>query len=243
MNSELIAILSSFCEKNNIQIPKDTLSGFSDLCDILLEFNSHTNLTAIKDPEGVAIKHFADSLASLIFDLIPENSRVIDVGCGAGFPGLPLSHVRRDIRTTFLDSTAKKLRFTKEACEKLGIDAEFLPVRAEEVSSDKKYRESFDVAVSRAVASLPVLLELCLPFVKVGGTFIAYKATGATQELEASSGAISKLGGKYVKTFEAELPKSSDGEILHHSLIVVKKIKPTPVQYPRRYAQMVKKPL
>ena len=243
MNSEVITILQDFCKKNNISITESALSDFGALCELLLEFNSHTNLTAIKTPEGVAIKHFADSLASLIFDLIPGGASVIDVGCGAGFPGLPLSHVRRDIKTTFLDSTAKKLKFTQSACEKLGIDAEFLPVRAEEVSSDKKYRENFDVAVSRAVASLPVLLELCLPFVKVGGTFIAYKATGAAEELEISKGAIAKLGGKYVKTYEVELPQSSDGEVLHHSLVVIKKVKTTPVQYPRRYAQIVKKPL
>lgn len=243
MNSEVISIVTQFCEKNNIKATENSLSDFSTLCDLLLEFNSHTNLTAIKDSEGVAIKHFADSLASLAFDLIPEGAKVIDIGCGAGFPGLPLAHIRRDIRVSFLDSTAKKLKFTELACKNLGIDAEFLPVRAEEISSDKKYREGFDIAVSRAVASLPVLLELSLPFVKVGGTFIAYKATGAAEELEMSKNAIPALGGKYISTYEVELPESTSGEVLHHSLIVIKKVKPTPAQYPRRYAQMLKKPL
>ncbi len=243
MNFDVISIVTQFCKKNNIQTEESSLSDFSVLCDLLLEFNSHTNLTAIKDSEGVAIKHFADSLAGLAFDLLPENAKVIDIGCGAGFPGLPLAHLRRDIRVSFLDSTAKKLKFTELACKKLGINAEFLPVRAEEISSDKKYRESFDIAVSRAVASLPVLLELSLPFVKIGGTFIAYKATGASEELEMSKKAIPALGGKYIETHEVELPESSSGEVLHHSLIVIKKVKPTPPQYPRRYAQMLKKPL
>ncbi len=243
MSLKVTTILQEFCKNNNIEIAEDTLSGFENLCVSLLEFNSHTNLTAIKDEEGVAIKHFADSLASLRFDLIPKNSKVIDIGCGAGFPGLPLAHARRDISVTFLDSTAKKLKFTEKACGELSINADFLPVRAEEVSSDKKYRENFDIAVSRAVASLPVLLELSLPFVRVGGTFIAYKATGAAEELEMSKKAIPMLGGKYIETFEVHLPESSQGEVLHHSLIVVKKVKNTPPQYPRRYAQMVKKPL
>ena len=243
MDSVVKKIISEFCKNNSIGISEDTLVGFESLCTLLLEFNSHTNLTAIRDNEGVAIKHFADSLSSLAFNLIPENASVIDVGCGAGFPGLPLAHARRDIKVTFLDSTAKKLKFTESACEKLGIKAEFLPVRAEEVSSDRRHRESFDIAVSRAVASLPVLLELSLPFVKVGGTFIAYKATGASEELELSKNAIPMLGGKYIETLEVELPESSDGEVLHHSLIIVKKSKPTPNQFPRRYAQMLKKPL
>lgn len=242
MDSVVVNILRDFCEKNGIKTDDEALCGFDTLCKLLLEFNSHTNLTAIRDEEGVAIKHFADSLAALIFDLIPENAKVIDIGCGAGFPGLPLSHLRRDIKTTFLDSTAKKLKFTEKACGALGIEAQFLPVRAEEVASDKKYRESFDIAVSRAVASLPVLLELSLPFVKVGGTFIAYKATGAAEELEMSKKAIPMLGGKYIETLEVELPESNS-EALHHSLIIVKKLKPTPEQFPRRYAQMVKKPL
>ncbi len=243
MPSEVTAIIDTFCKNNSIELTEEEISGFEALCDSLLEFNAHTNLTAIKDREGVAIKHFADSLASLRFELLPENAKVIDIGCGAGFPGLPLAHARRDLHLTFLDSTAKKLKFTEKACRELSINAEFLPVRAEEVSSDKKYRENFDIAVSRAVASLPVLLELSLPFVKVGGTFIAYKATGAAEELEMSKKAIPMLGGKYVETLEVELPQSSDGEVLHHSLIIVKKIKSTPAQYPRRYAQMVKKPL
>ena len=243
MDTVVTSIIQSFCNKNSISLSEEKILSFEHLCDILLEFNAHTNLTAIKDREGVAIKHFADSLAALIYNLIPENSKVIDIGCGAGFPGLPLAHARRDLSLTFLDSTAKKLKFTELACRELSIKADFLPVRAEEVSSDKKYRENFDVAVSRAVASLPVLLELSLPFVKPGGIFIAYKATGAMEELELSKKAIPALGGKYIETLEVELPENTGREILHHSLIVVKKVKNTPCQYPRRYAQILKKPL
>lgn len=243
MDSVVMNVIKDFCEKNGIDMSEETLCGFDLLCKSLLEFNSHTNLTAIRDEKGVAVKHFADSLSSLIFNLIPKNSKVIDIGCGAGFPGLPLAHARRDLSVTFLDSTAKKLKFTEKACGELSIDASFLPVRAEEVAFDKRYREKFDIAVSRAVASLPVLLELSLPFVKVGGTFIAYKATGALEELEMSKKAIPALGGKYIEIHKVELPKDSIGEELNHSLIVIKKVKSTPPQYPRRYAQMVKKPL
>ncbi len=242
MNS-VKAILSDFCNKNSIEINEEKLTGFETLCDFLLEYNSHTNLTAIRDSEGVAIKHFADSICALSYDLIPKDAKVIDIGCGAGFPGLPLLHMRHDLDMTFLDSTAKKLKFTLLATEKLGVSASFLPYRAEEMAIKSEYREKFDIAVSRAVASLPVLLEISLPFIKVGGTFIAYKAIGASDELNESRNAIEKLGGKFIKIYEIELPESSDGEILHHSLIIVKKIKPTPASFPRRYAQIVKKPL
>lgn len=243
MNFLTSNIISDFCQKNNIKIDAKTLSEFDFLCEFLLEFNAHTNLTAIRDNQGVAIKHFADSLTALIYNLIPQNANVIDIGCGAGFPGLPLAHVRRDIKMTFLDSTAKKLNFTKQACQKLDITASFIPGRAEEYAFNPNYREKYDVAVSRAVAALPILLELSIPFIKPGGKFIAYKATGAAEELEAAKKAIPALGAKYVATFETELPQSSDGEVLHHSLMVFKKIKPTNEQYPRRYAQMLKKPL
>ena len=242
MNS-VYTILSDFCNKNNIEITEEKLVGFERLCDFLLEYNSHTNLTAIRDSEGVAIKHFADSVCALAYDLIPENAKIIDIGCGAGFPGLPLLHMRHDLDMTFLDSTAKKLKFTLLATEKLGISANFLPYRAEEVAIKREYREQFDIAVSRAVASLPVLLEISLPFVKVGGTFIAYKAIGAAEELSESKNALLRLGGKFITIHEIELPKSSQGEILHHSLVIIKKIKPTPDIFPRRYAQIVKKPL
>lgn len=236
-------IICDFCNKNNIEISEDKLSGFELLCDFLLEYNSHTNLTAIREKEGVAIKHFVDSICALAYDLIPENARVIDIGCGAGFPGLPLLHMRHDLDMTFLDSTAKKLKFTLLATEKLGLSAAFLPYRAEEIAIKGEYREKFDIAVSRAVASLPVLLEISLPFVKVGGTFIAYKAIGASDELELSRNALLKLGGKFIEIHEIELPESSEGEVLHHSLIIIKKIKPTPSSFPRRYSQIVKKPL
>ncbi len=235
-------IIKHFCKKNNIYLKEDALSAFPDLCDMLLEFNSHTNLTAIKDREGVTVKHFCDSLSSLPYNLLCEGAKVIDVGCGAGFPGLPLALAREDISVSFLDSTAKKLNFTRMACERFGISAQFYPCRAEEAATDDKLRENYDVAVSRAVASLPVLCELCLPFVKVGGTFIAYKAMGAVEELEMSRGAIGQLGGKFVEIKEVTLPELS-GETLKHSLVIIKKIKETPERFPRRYSQIVKKPL
>ncbi len=247
MPKSVTEILCAFGEKNALGLSEKDLSDFEVLCDDLLAFNAHTNLTAIRDREGVAIKHFADSLSALLptlpKEILPDGARVIDVGCGAGFPGLPLKLVRKDLDITFLDSTAKKLKFTEEACRTLGFSADIKPVRAEDLCGDKAYRERFDTAVSRAVAALPVLCEISLPFVKTGGYFAAYKATGSEEETESAKKAIPALGGKLVGIFETELPENAEGEILHHSIVLIRKVKPTPPQHPRRYAQIVKKPL
>ena len=240
-------ILSIYCESAGIAFSDVEADKFARLTELLLEYNTHTNLTAIRDEEGVAIKHHADSIAPLAYgnELIPQGARVVDVGCGAGFPGLPLCIMRSDIRLTFIDSTDKKLRFTRSAVTALGLGEdriECLTGRAEELVAEGGRREGYDVAVSRAVAALPVLCELCLPFVRCGGLFIAYKASGAADELKAASKAIPTLGGKLLDIRDVSLPESG-GELLSHSLIVIKKVKPSPQKYPRRYAQIVKSPL
>ena len=237
-----------YCKLNNIDISQETAEGFEKLSDMLLEFNSHTNVTALKTREDIAVKHFADSLAVLKYDLIKKNASVIDIGCGAGFPGLPVKMLRDDIKITFVDSTAKKLRFTNSVAEAFGMsDVETCPERAEELVAKGK-REKYDVAVSRAVASLPVLVELVLPFVKAGGCFVAYKSSieadinNKESELSKSLNGIKRLGGKVEDILDASLPGVND-ETQKHSLIVIRKVGKTPIEFPRRYAQIVKKPL
>ncbi|MBQ7400282.1 MAG: 16S rRNA (guanine(527)-N(7))-methyltransferase RsmG [Clostridia bacterium] len=237
-----------YCILNNIEISEDTAQKFEALSDELEKFNAHTNVTALKTREDIAIKHFADSLAVLKYDLIKKNANVIDIGCGAGFPGLPVKMLRPDIKITFVDSTAKKLKFTSSVAELFEMsDVEVCPERAEELVSKGK-REKYDVALSRAVASLPVLVELVLPFVKVGGCFVAYKSSleadtaNKESELSKAMGGIKKLGGKVEAVLDASLPGAND-ETQKHSLIVIRKTSRTPDSFPRRYAQIVKKPL
>lgn len=237
-----------YCNKNSIEIAEDIAEGFEKLSDMLLEFNSHTNVTALKTREDIAIKHFADSLAVLGYDLIKKNASVIDIGCGAGFPGLPIKMLRPDIKITFVDSTAKKLKFTSSVADAFSMtDVETCPERAEELVAKGK-REKYDVAVSRAVASLPVLVELVLPYVKVGGCFVAYKSSieadvnNKESELSKSLSGIKKLGGKVENVLDASLDVAVD-ETQKHSLIVIRKTGKTPDGFPRRYAQIVKKPL
>jgi 16S rRNA (guanine527-N7)-methyltransferase len=237
-----------YCNTRKIEISEDTAEGFEKLSDMLLEFNSHTNVTALRTKEDVAVKHFADSLAVLEYDLIKKDASVIDIGCGAGFPGLPIKMLRPDIRITFVDSTAKKLKFTSSVADEFGMsNVEICPERAEELVAKGK-REKYDVAVSRAVASLPVLVELVLPFVKQGGCFVAYKSSleadvgNKESELSKAMSGIKRLGAKVEQVLDASL-SSVDDETQKHSLIVIRKTGKTPAEFPRRYAQIVKKPL
>lgn len=237
-----------YCKENDIEITDSTAQEFETLSDMLIEFNSHTNVTALKTREDIAVKHFADSLAVLKYDLIKKNAKVIDIGCGAGFPGLPIKMLRRDIKITFVDSTAKKLKFTDSVAQRLELlDVETCPERAEELVNKGK-REKYDVAVSRAVASLPVLVELVLPYVKTGGCFVAYKSSleadvnNKESELSKAQKGIKILGGKVESVLDASLFDENETE-QKHSLVVIRKISKTPDTYPRRYAQIVKKPL
>ena len=237
-----------YCTKNGIDITEEKSAEFETLSDMLCEFNAHTNVTALKTKEDIAIKHFADSLAVLKYDLIKKNAKVIDIGCGAGFPGLPIKMLRPDIKIAFVDSTAKKLKFTESVAKHFGMtDVEICPERAEELVAKGK-RETYDVAVSRAVASLPVLLELVLPYIKVGGVFCAYKSSLESDlerkdsELSMSKNALKKLGAKVENILDATLTDSED-KAQNHCIIVIKKTAKTPSNFPRRYAAIVKSPL
>lgn len=212
---------------------------FVAFSDMLLEKNKVMNLTAITDPAEVAVRHFADCLA-LLNAYNFNGMRVIDVGCGAGFPGLPLKLGCRDISLTLLDSLGKRVNFLEEVCDKLALsDVECLHARAEEQANEKGYRESFDIAVSRAVADLSMLSELCLPYVKVGGVFIAMKASDCDEELSRAERGIKLLGGELEKRVDYRL----FGTDITRTALIFKKVTPTPAKYPRRFAKIKASPL
>ena len=206
---------------------------------ILLRENAKYNLTAITDPAEIRQKHFADSLALLDAYEIPQGAKVLDIGSGAGFPGVPLKIARPDLRLTLLDSTAKKAEFLRKLGEELGIALTVLCARAEEAAHDVALRESFDLVTSRAVAALPLLCELCLPFVRVGGVFVAYKGTRARTdvELKAAKRAIGMLGGGEARVISEA---TAYGE---RTLVIIRKAANTPEDYPRNYGAMLKKPI
>lgn len=203
---------------------------------LLTEKNKSVNLTSITDPDGIAVKHFADSISLLKAD-IPQGAKVLDLGCGAGFPGIPLLIMRPDIKLTLLDSTGKKLDFVSEALDALGLEAEVLHGRAEELGQNPDYREKYDIVVSRAVARLNTLCELALPLVKPGGTFIPMKGASAAEESKSAYTAVKTLGGSLEKSIDFTL---TDGS---RSLLIIKKLSPTPPKYPRHGSQISKKPL
>lgn len=232
------ALLVSGAKVFNIELTAQNISDFTLYCSLLLEWNEKMNLTAIKNPDEIAVKHFADSLSVLKYTDIKPGASIIDVGTGAGFPGIPLAIVRKDIHLTLLDSLNKRLVFLKEVTQRLGIKADIVHMRAEEASHKPQYRERFDAAVSRAVAPLNILSEYCLPFVKVGGIFTAMKGPQLVSELEESKTAIKLLGGEVLANNSFNL---SDGST--RNILTIKKISKTEKKYPRHGSKISKKPL
>lgn len=209
---------------------------FDIYADTLVRWNEKMNLTGITEPDEIVIKHFVDSLILLDCCDIPQGARVIDVGTGAGFPGIPLLIARNDIELTLMDSLQKRLTFLNEVLKLTGLTADTVHGRAEELGNDSKYRESYDIATARAVAPLNILCEYCLPFVKVGGYFVALK--GSNDEIDGAMHAISELGGKLIENKLYQLP-NNDGR----SIVIVKKISQTSAKYPRRSKKIQNSPL
>lgn len=203
--------------------------------DFLVEYNEKVNLTAITDPSEILKKHFIDSIALSKYVAISDNSSIIDVGTGAGFPSVPLKLFRPDIKLTLLDSLNKRVEFLRQLCEKLGIEAEFIHGRAEDFSKLSEYREKYDFSCARAVANLSLLSEFCIPFVKVGGSFISMK--GPTEDISEGENAVKLLGGEISDIAAYDL----FGE--QRRIIIVKKISQTPPKYPRNSSQIKKKQL
>lgn len=218
-------------------IDEDKIKRFAVFSDILMEWNKKMNLTAVTDPKEISVKHFLDSIAPLKVLKFKENSKVIDVGTGAGFPGVPIKIVREDLDFTFMDSLNKRITFLKEAAKELQFEkAEFIHARAEEAGQNKMFRGKYDYAVSRAVASLKVLCEYCVPFLKMGGIFAAFKQYDVDEEINDAKSMIGTLGGKIADIKEVKIPQSD----IVRKIILVEKIKETPTQFPRR-ANKIKK--
>lgn len=218
-----------------IDLPKNLYDKFIIYADFLVEYNEKVNLTAITDPMEILCKHFIDSACLLKYVDISNNSSLIDVGTGAGFPSVPLKILRPDIRLTLLDSLNKRIDFLKQLCDKLEIDAEFIHGRAEDISKMPEYREKFDYSCARAVANISTLSELCIPFVKVGGSFISMK--GPTEDVSRGTNAIEILGGSVANSIDYSLFDEQ------RRIFVIRKISQTPIKYPRNSAQIKKKSL
>ncbi len=227
----------------HLQLTPAQLAAFQIYADELADWNARFNLTAISDPEAVQVKHFLDSLTCLLAlqaAPLPAGASLIDVGAGAGFPGLPLKIACPDVRLTLVEATGKKVKFLEHLIARLGLaGVTALKARAEEVGSDPAHREQYDWALARAVAELPALAEYLLPLVRVGGRCLAQKGAGAAAEAESAGRALGLLGGRLDRIIPIELP----GVAEPRHLVVMEKIAPTPAKYPRRPGLPAKSPL
>ena len=232
--------LNSITKQFGLELSDKQIEQFSKYYDILVEWNKVMNLTAITEKEDVIIKHFADSLLLSKYKDLHENIDVIDVGTGAGFPGIPLKIAFPELNITLMDSLNKRLKFLDEVIDELGLqDIHTVHSRAEDGGRNKDLREHFDVTVSRAVANLATLVEYNLPFVKVGGYFVAYKSGDIDEELVNAKKAVSVLGGTIEEVKKFQLP----GTDIDRSLVYIKKVKPTSGKFPRKAGLPSKEPV
>lgn len=224
------------CSYHNLEVTQSLYDKLEVYAEYLVEYNEKVNLTAITEHRDIYIKHFLDSLIPLTYVDIPKNSTLIDVGTGAGFPSIPMKLYRPDIKITLLDSLNKRIVFLESLCDRLEIHADYIHGRAEDFGKNMRYREQFDFVTARAVANLQVLSEYCLPFIKVGGSFIAMK--GLSEDISQSENAIKVLGGGISNDITYTIPPEDNRRI-----IVVEKVHETHSKYPRVSAKIKCKPL
>lgn len=228
--------LSDFCAD-------ETITQMYHMVDYMLEVNEHMNLTAITESTEVIAKHLADCV--LAAQYIPQAASLCDIGCGGGFPSLPLAIARPDIRILGVDSTEKRINYVNESAKRLGLtNLEAICGRAEELGNDSSFRENFDVCIARAVANLPILAELCIPFIKIGGSFIAMKGRIADEEIALSKSACQKLGTETPnENLLNKITLLYDDKSEERAIVCLKKQTSTPAKYPRNYSKIKKKPL
>lgn len=230
--------LKNYFEKINISLNENQINNFEIYKNLLVEWNKVMNLTGITEDKEICIKHFADSVMPLCYYDFKEKS-VIDVGTGAGFPGLPIKIAEPSVRLCLLDSLLKRINFLERVGNACNIEAQYVHGRAEDIGKDEDFREAFDIAVSRAVAPLNILCEYTLPFVKKDGLFIALKGPNAYEEVKLCENAFSELGGELLEIREYNLP----GTDLSHNIVAIKKVTETPLKYPRRSKKIERTPL
>ena len=240
---EGLKLFSQGLEELRIDLSNDQIDQFVKFYEMLVEKNKVMNLTGITEFNEVIVKHFIDSLALVKVidkDKLSDDISIIDIGTGAGFPGIPLKIAFPEIKITLLDSLNKRINFLKEVSEELGFEnIEFIHGRSEDFGRNPQYREKFDICVSRAVANLATLSEFCVPFVKVEGSFVSYKAGDCGEEISNSIKAVEKMGGKIINQLEYVVPTSD----LNRVLLVIKKEKATPKLYPRKAGTPAKEPI
>jgi len=238
MSDPIINIVAKGAKKLNIDLPPMAEAAFRTYYDFLVECGKNVNLTAISGEEEVARLHFLDSL-SVLQAATFENAKIIDIGSGAGFPGLPMKIAEPTIDLTLLDATGKRVTFLTELCERLQITATCIHGRAEEVAHTTDMREHYDIAVSRAVAQLNMLCELCLPFVRVGGLFIAMKSIDSNNEVEEAKSAMEALGAELQECIDYTIPDTD----ITHRVVIIRKKENTQEKYPRRFPKIQKSSL
>ncbi|MFU0824532.1 MAG: 16S rRNA (guanine(527)-N(7))-methyltransferase RsmG [Clostridium sp.] len=240
MGKEYYDILTAAASSVDMELDDTKYEKFIKYKDLLKEWNQKVNLTAITEDEEIIKKHFIDCMKIFKFKPLKEAEKIIDIGTGGGFPGIPIKIMRPDIEIVLLDSLKKRINVLNDILKNIGIDdVSTVHGRAEDYAQTSEYREKFDAVVSRAVANLAALSEFCLPYVKVGGYFIAMKGPAVEDEVINAKRAIGILGGKLEDIIEVEIEDSD----LNHNLVVIKKIKNTPKQYPRKAGTAAKKPL
>ena len=233
-----LELLKTKAAEYGVYLDERALERFDIYARLLVKWNERINLTAITEPDEIVIKHFVDSLTVFSATEIPVGAKVIDVGTGAGFPGVAMLIVRPDLKITLMDSTNKKLNVIRDILEKTELTADVVHIRAEAAGQDKAFREQYDFSTARAVSNLRDLSEYCLPFVKKGGTFISMKSAKADEEIAEAKGAIRILGGEIEEKKTFELADSGE-----RTIILIKKVSSTPPKYPRPSAKIAKFPL